>query len=217
MIVEGPQSFSVFIGQDRTAVGMVMGLVKDPDADDDLSASDTVTILPGGGSVGLPLRHADRRHAAHAAGAARLQARLAVRGQLGGLRAGRPEADVRAGALDSRHCSFTAARRSGSTWTASSAGVGHDIISPVLPVQGEGVHIRRRPGPYADTLRGRLDELRIWKHDPHHHTKQFFCRPMSLETEACWRRALARASRRSPPTPRPGRGCWACSICGMRR
>ena len=43
LVVEGPLSFSVFIGQERTVTGMVMGLLKDPDADDDPSASDTLT------------------------------------------------------------------------------------------------------------------------------------------------------------------------------
>ena len=51
-MVEGPLSFAVFIGQERTVTGMVMGLLKDPDADDDLSASDTLTAtLSGGGSM----------------------------------------------------------------------------------------------------------------------------------------------------------------------
>jgi hypothetical protein len=52
LVVEGPLSFSVFIGQERTVTGMVMGLLKDPDADDDPSASDTLTAtLSSGGSV----------------------------------------------------------------------------------------------------------------------------------------------------------------------
>jgi hypothetical protein len=72
------------------------------------------------------------------------------------------------------------------------AGVRHDIISPVLPVQGTGVHIGWAPGAFPDTLRGRLDELRIWKYDPYCHTKKFFCRPMPPETESCWRLLLGR-------------------------
>jgi len=52
LVVEGPLSFSVFIGQERTVTGMVMGLLRDPDADDDPSASDTLTAtLSGGGSM----------------------------------------------------------------------------------------------------------------------------------------------------------------------
>ena len=52
LVVEGPLSFAVFIGQERTVTGMVMGLLPDPDADDDPSDSDTLTAtLSGGGSV----------------------------------------------------------------------------------------------------------------------------------------------------------------------
>jgi hypothetical protein len=191
MIVEGPQSFSVFIGQDRTAVGMVMGLVKDPDADEDLSASDTVTaILPGGGSVDpfdtlttdvphtLPVPPGYKLDWIHVASSAE----FAPDGQKRTFEGG-------------RWTRVTFIHGGTSLWLyvdGALAGVRHDIVSPVLPVQGAGVHIGCAPGPYADALRGRLDELRIWKYDPHHHTKQFFCRPMSPDTEACWRGALAR-------------------------
>jgi hypothetical protein len=191
MIVEGPQSFSVFIGQDRTAVGMIMGLVKDPDADDDLSASDTVTaILPGGSSMDpFDTLTADMPHTLPVPPGYKLDWLVVA-----------SSADF---APDGQKRTFEAGRWTRVTFVHSGtslwlyldgvlAGVRHDVISPVLPVQGEGVHIGCAPGPYADTLRGRLDELRIWKYDPHHHTKQFFCRPMGLHTEACWRRALAR-------------------------
>lgn len=189
MIVEGPFSFAVFIGQDRTAVGMVMGLVKDPDADDDPSASDTVVAIPGGSMDPFDALTADSPHTLPVPPGYKLDwvvvdssAKWAPDGQPRTVEPG-------------RWTRVTFIHGGTSLWLyvdGALAGVRHDLISPVLPVQGEGVHIGCAPGPRVDPLRGRLDELRIWKYDPHHHTKQFFCRPMSRETEACWRVALGR-------------------------
>ena len=189
MIVEGPHSFSVFIGQDRTAVGMVMGLVKDPDADDDPSASDTVSVIPGGSVDPFDTLTADSPDTLPVPPGYKLDwvyvassTEFAPDGQKRTLDPG-------------RWTRITFVHGGTSLWLyldGALAGVRHDIVSPVLPVQGEGVHIGCAPGPRVDPLRGRLDELRIWKYDPHHHTKQFFCRPMRRETEACWRVALGR-------------------------
>jgi hypothetical protein len=191
LIVEGPLSFVVFIGQDRTVVGMVMGLVKDPDADNDLSASDTLTAtLSGGGSVDpfdtlvadlpetLPIPPGYKLDWVPVASTAEFapdeQKRTITPGQWTRVRFAHTGTSLLLyldGVL---------------------AGARHDIVSPVLPVQGTGVHIGFAPGAYPDTLRGRVDELRIWKYDPHYFTKKFFCRPMSRETEACWRLLLGR-------------------------
>ena len=191
LIVEGPLSFALFIGQDRTVVGMVLGLVKDPDADNDLSASDTLTAtLSGGGSVDpfdafvadlaetLPVPPGYKLDWVPVATTAQFapdgQKRTIAPGQWTRIRFAHTDTSLLLyldGVL---------------------AGARHDIISPVLSVQGSGVHIGFAPGAYPDTLRGRLDELRIWKYDPHYFTKKFFCRPMSRETEACWRLMLGR-------------------------
>jgi hypothetical protein len=191
LIVEGPLSFALFIGQDRTVVGMVMGLMKDPDADNDLSASDTLTAtLSGGGSVDpfdtlvantpeiLPIPPGYKLDWVPVATTAQFapdgQKRTIAPGQWTRIRFAHTDTSLLLyldGVL---------------------AGARHDIISPVLSVQGTGVHIGFAPGAYPDTLRGRLDELRIWKYDPHYFTKKFFCRPMSRETEACWRLMLGR-------------------------
>jgi len=194
LLVEGPLSFVLFIGQDRTVVGMVMGLVKDPDADNDLSTSDTLTAtLSGGGSVDpfdtlvadfpetLPIPPGYKLDWVPVASTAE----FAPDGQKRTIAPG-------------EWTRLTFAHTGTSLWLYLDgvlAGARHDIVSPVLPVQGTGVHIGVAPGAYPDTLRGRLDELRIWKYDPHYFTKKFFCRPMSRETEACWRRLLGRLER----------------------
>jgi hypothetical protein len=191
LVVEGPLSFAVFIGQERTVTGMVMGLLKDPDADDDPSASDTLTAtLSSGGSVDpfdtlvanmpdtLPIPPGYKLGWVPVTSTPEFapdgQQRTIVPGQWTRL---------------------TFVHSGMSLWLYLDgvlAGARHDIVSPVLPVQGTGVHLGCAPGAHPDTLRGRLDELRIWKYDPHHYTKKFFCRPMSRETEACWRRLLGR-------------------------
>jgi hypothetical protein len=180
LVVEGPLSFAVFIGQERTVTGMVMGLLKDPDADDDLSASDTLTAtLSGGGSMDpfdtlvanvpdtLPIPPGYK---------------------LGWV----PVSSTPEFAPDGQKRTIVPGQWTRITFAHMGtslllyldgvlAGARHDIVSPVLPVQGTGVHIGCAPGTHPDTLRGRLDELRIWKYDPHYHTKKFFCRPMSRE------------------------------------
>jgi Concanavalin A-like lectin/glucanases superfamily len=200
LVVEGPLSFSVFIGQERTVTGMVMGLVKDPDADDDPSASDTLTAtLSGGGSVDpfttfvadlpdtLPIPPGYKLDWVPVTSTPEFapdgQERTIEPGQWTRIRF------THMGTSLLLHLDGVL------------AGMRHDIISPVLPVQGTGVHIGCAPGAYPDTLRGRLDELRIWKYDPHYHTKKFFCRPMRPETEACLRLLLGRLEQLATEEP----------------
>lgn len=66
-------------------------------------------------------------------------------------------------------------------------GVRHDIQSAVLPVQSDGVHLGAWPPRNEYLLNGELDYIKVWKFDPYHRYKKFFCRPMTAGQEACWR------------------------------
>ena len=145
LVVEGPLSFAVFIGQERTVTGMVMGLLKDPDADDDLSASDTLTAtLSGGGSMDpfdtlvanvpdtLPIPPGYK---------------------LGWV----PVSSTPEFAPDGQKRTIVPGQWTRITFAHMGtslllyldgvlAGARHDIVSPVLPVQGTGVHIGCAPG-----------------------------------------------------------------------
>lgn len=194
MIVEGPLSFSIFIAQDRTVVGMVMGLLKDPKADDDQdhsSPSDTLTAtLTGGGSADpFDTLVADVPNTLPVPPGYKLDwipvASTAEFAPDGKTRMIEPGQWTR----------VVFVHNGTSLWLYLDgvlAGARHDIESPVLPVQGTGVHIGCAPGSNPFTLRGRLDELRIWKYDPYLRAKKFFCRPMSLEAQACWRLLLGK-------------------------
>jgi hypothetical protein len=70
------------------------------------------------------------------------------------------------------------------------AGYRDDVGSGVLGVQPGGVHIGAWPSSNKYVLKGALDEIRIWKLDPAYRERQFFCRPMSVRVEACWRALL---------------------------
>lgn len=71
-------------------------------------------------------------------------------------------------------------------------GVNHELSGPVLDVQAAGVHIGGSPGGDMHMLHGAIDELKIWKFDPHRREKLFFCRDMPKETEICWRGLFGR-------------------------
>lgn len=71
-------------------------------------------------------------------------------------------------------------------------GVRHEIESAVLPVQSDGVHLGAWPPQNEYLLNGDLDSLKVWKFDPYHRYKKFFCRPMSPPQEACWRTLFGR-------------------------
>lgn len=67
------------------------------------------------------------------------------------------------------------------------AGVRSDIRYPVLPLQAPGaVTIGAWPHDSRYTLRGSIDFVRFWRHDPQFVYRQFFCRPMSRKTQRCW-------------------------------
>jgi hypothetical protein len=67
------------------------------------------------------------------------------------------------------------------------AGVRSDIRYPVLPLAApRAVSIGAWPHDSRYTLRGRIDFVRFWRHDPQYVYRQFFCRPMSRTTQRCW-------------------------------
>lgn len=72
------------------------------------------------------------------------------------------------------------------------AGYRDDISSGVLGVQPGGVHIGAWPSSNKFVLKGALDEIRIWKLDPFSRERRFFCRPMGVRAEICWRQLLGR-------------------------
>lgn len=63
-----------------------------------------------------------------------------------------------------------------------------DIRYPVVPIQAPGaITIGAWPHDGRYTLNGRLDFVRIWRHDPANNFRQFNCRPMSQEARNAWR------------------------------
>lgn len=72
------------------------------------------------------------------------------------------------------------------------AGYRDDISSGVLGVQPGGVHIGAWPSSNKFVLKGAIDEIRIWKLDPFYREERFFCRPMEVRAEICWRELIQR-------------------------
>ncbi|MBY6151666.1 LamG domain-containing protein [Vannielia litorea] len=68
------------------------------------------------------------------------------------------------------------------------AAIRQDMNHRVLPLVSPGqVTIGARPQDSAQTMRGAIDSLRIWREDPQAPYELFFCRPVSEEAKACWR------------------------------
>lgn len=63
----------------------------------------------------------------------------------------------------------------------------YQLISAVASVQNNGVFIGHWPGDGRFTFSGKIDELKIWKYDPHSLYRQFFCRDLTSEQWLCWK------------------------------
>jgi hypothetical protein len=73
------------------------------------------------------------------------------------------------------------------------AGVRTDIVHGVPPLVPPGiVAIGAWPHDERYTLKGNIDYLQVWREDPEFPYREFFCRDMSAEAEACWHKLFGR-------------------------
>jgi hypothetical protein len=73
------------------------------------------------------------------------------------------------------------------------AGVRTDVAHGVPPLVPPGiVAVGAWPHDERYTLRGSIDYLQVWREDPEFPYREFFCREMSAEAEACWHKLFRR-------------------------
>jgi hypothetical protein len=95
------------------------------------------------------------------------------------------------------------------------AGVRTDIRYGVPPLISPGrIAIGAWPHDDRYTLSGRIDFLRIWREDPEFPYRQFFCRKMSAEAEACWHKLFSSLAERfeNPESEQAVRTLLTCAF-----
>jgi hypothetical protein len=75
------------------------------------------------------------------------------------------------------------------------------LLATIAPIGPKGLSIGNAPDRDDQFLNGDIDELKIWRRDPHNMEREFFARPTDTATSDCWERLfreLARALDRHP-------------------